>query len=190
MVSQWSSSNYVSRYLSSPKISLFATVEPVVLFFPSEGSCIESYIFMGIPDTPNPHLSKDYPEVSVSPRFEWKMSDTFILRIWNNWVENVIILFLHRNPTILSLLPPLPTCGSKKGVSLTLKNSVLIPMLPWVVAGLSGVKLTPQSKPILGHKRKPLLCASQTKATMSAQFSKKVSKCHPNSSNQYQIPRT
>ena len=71
--------NYVSRYLSSPNINLFATVEPVVLFLPSEGSCIESYIFMGIPPTPNPHFSKDHPpEVSLSPRFEWQMSDTCV----------------------------------------------------------------------------------------------------------------
>ena len=96
---------------------------------------------------------------------------------WEYWTPK---LTTHNRPQF-TIATAMSTCGSKKGVNLTLKHSVLIPMLPWVAAELSGVGLAPQSKPILGHKRKPLLCASHTKATMSAQFSKKVSKCHPNS---------
>ena len=111
--------------------------------------------------------------VSFGPSFRWvprKLSsyrDLLPVKQWYRTSNTDRIIRLGTangsktvRPSNIVNPPRRHACGSKKGVSLTLKNSVLIPVLPWVVAELSGVRLlTPQSKPILGHKRKPLLCA-------------------------------
>ena len=67
----------------------------------------------------------------------------------------------------------LPTCGSKKGVSLTLKNSLLIPTLPWVVAELSGVDWHLNPNLFWGTKESPCFVLATQKPLCPHSFRKR-----------------